>query len=188
MKFSTPFNKSALILAIGMALVSTTTLADDSHQGHGMGAHAVMEPSMDASKMDHSSMNMGINTDTMSDVGMPAPGVKPNKVVHVLLNDDGSITFKKEVKIEPNDVVQFVVLNVGDEVHEFSIGSAQEQIKHREMMKSMGDHQHDSGSAVTVQPGKAKQLTWHFHGQTEVELACNIPGHAEDGMIKHLSL
>jgi uncharacterized cupredoxin-like copper-binding protein len=186
MTFSTPFNKSALMLV--MALVSTTTLADGSHQGNEAGSHSAMERSMAAQTMDHSSMNMEVNSATMSDVGMPAPGVKPNKVVHVLLADDSTITFKKEVKIEPNDVVQFVVLNVGDEVHEFSIGSAREQIKHREMMKKMGNHQHDSGSAVTVQPGKAKQLTWHFHGQTEVELACNIPGHAEDGMVKHLSL
>ncbi|MGB5121546.1 MAG: copper-binding protein, partial [Vibrio fluvialis] len=37
---------------------------------------------------------------------------------------------------------------------------------------------------VTVQPGKAKQLMWHFQGDNHVEFACNIPGHAEAGMVK----
>lgn len=184
MTITIQLSKSALMIAMSATLLSTSVLAEDAHKGHDMGANATM----DHSTMDHSTMNMEANAATMSDVGMPAPGVKPNKVVHVLLNDDNTITFKKDVKIESNDVVQFVIMNVGLDVHEFSIGSAKEQLDHREMMKKMGNHQHDSGSAVTVQPGKAKQLTWHFHGQKDVELACNIPGHAEGGMVKHLSL
>lgn len=139
---------------------------------------------MGHSKMDHSMMNM----EGMSAVGMPAMGAKPDKVVHVLLNDDMTIKFKKEVKIDPNDVVQFVVLNVGKTDHEFTIGSEQEQLEHREMMKNMSNHMHDSGNAVTVKPGKAKQLLWHFHGESDVEFACNIPGHAEAGMVKKISL
>lgn len=66
------------------------------------------------------------------------------------------ITFKKDVTIEPNDVVQFVVMNTGKIDHEFSIGSAVEQLKHREMMRQMGNHEHDSGSTVTVNPAKPK--------------------------------
>ncbi|PRQ63940.1 copper-binding protein [Vibrio sp. V01_P9A10T6] len=149
---------------------------------------------MDHSKMDHGSMamkqtdTMNMAMDDMSEVGMPAKGAKPDKVVHVLLSDDMKITFKKEVNIEPNDVVQFVVMNTGKIDHEFSIGSAAEQLKHREMMRQMGNHKHDGGSAVTVVPGKAKQLLWHFHGDNNVEFACNIPGHAEAGMIKKIQL
>jgi uncharacterized cupredoxin-like copper-binding protein len=147
-------------------------------------ATSVAMAKTDHSKMDHSMMNM----EGMSDVGMPAKGVKPDKVVHVLLADDMTIKFKKEVQIEPNDVVQFVVMNVGKIEHEFTIGSAQEQLEHREMMRKMPHHNHDSGNAVTVQPGKAKQLLWHFHGEDTVEFACNIPGHAEAGMVKKVSL
>jgi uncharacterized cupredoxin-like copper-binding protein len=99
------------------------------------------------------------------------------------------IRFKKEVKIEPNDVVQFVVLNTGKIDHEFTIGSEKEQVEHREMMKTMSaGHMHDSGNSVTVKPGKAKQLLWHFHGDNQVEFACNIAGHAEAGMIKKITL
>jgi uncharacterized cupredoxin-like copper-binding protein len=165
---------------IALALTLSTPLAFAQMD------HSKMDHSkMDHSKMDHSNM---MNMEGMSEVGMPAKGAKPDKVVHVILADDMSISFKNDVTIEPNDVVQFVVMNTGKIDHEFSIGSATEQLEHREMMRKMPTHAHDSGSTVTVKPGKAKQLLWHFHGDNKVEFACNIPGHAEAGMTKSITL
>lgn len=177
---------TTLLSTTAIAFVPVTLAdADHAHMDHSNMDHSTMNhANMDQSKMDHSMMNM----EGMSAVGMPAMGAKPDKVIHVLLNDDMSITFKKDVQIESNDVVQFVVLNVGKMEHEFAIGSHDEQLAHREMMKSMGGHDHDMGNAVTVKPGKAKQLLWHFHGESDIELACNIPGHAEQGMIKEITL
>lgn len=175
------------LIAIALTLTTATAFAEMDHS-------MIKNGEMDHSKMDHSMMKDGkmdhsmMNMEGMSEVGMPATGAKPDKVVHVLLSDDMKITFKNKVDIEPNDVVQFVVMNTGKIDHEFSIGSATEQLEHREMMKNMGNHAHDSGSTVTVKPGKAKQLLWHFHGDNNVEFACNIPGHAEAGMVKSLTL
>ncbi|MDH5895948.1 copper-resistant cuproprotein CopI [Vibrio splendidus] len=190
------------LIAIALTLTTATAFAEMDHSAvdHSSKDHSGMEHSMmkngemDHSKMDHSMMKDGkmdhsmMNMEGMSEVGMPATGAKPDKVVHVLLSDDMKITFKNKVDIEQNDVVQFVVMNTGKIDHEFSIGSASEQLEHREMMKNMGNHAHDSGSTVTVKPGKAKQLLWHFHGDNQVEFACNIPGHAEAGMVKALTL
>ncbi|PTP80960.1 copper-resistant cuproprotein CopI [Vibrio splendidus] len=175
------------LIAIALTLTTATAFAEMDHSmmKNGEMDHSKMDHSMmKDGKMDHSMMNM----EGMSEVGMPATGAKPDKVVHVLLSDDMKITFKNKVDIEPNDVVQFVVMNTGKIDHEFSIGSASEQLEHREMMKNMGNHAHDSGSTVTVKPGKAKQMLWHFHGDNNVEFACNIPGHAEAGMVKSLTL
>ncbi|MEZ8794188.1 cupredoxin family protein [Vibrio splendidus] len=175
------------LIAIALMLTTATAFAEMDHSmmKNGEMDHSKMDHSMmKDGKMDHSMMNM----EGMSEVGMPATGAKPDKVVHVLLSDDMKITFKNKVDIEPNDVVQFVVMNTGKIDHEFSIGSASEQLEHREMMKNMGNHAHDSGSTVTVKPGKAKQMLWHFHGDNNVEFACNIPGHAEAGMVKSLTL
>ncbi|MBY7895324.1 cupredoxin family protein [Vibrio fluvialis] len=177
------------VLALALSLTSPLALADMMHSDSkqsGMDHSMMSSDKMPQQGMDHSGMmNMG----EMSDVGMSATGSKPTKVVHVLLSDDMKITFKKEVDIQPNDVVQFVIMNTGKIDHEFSIGSAKEQLMHREMMRSMnGQHMHDSGSTVTVQPGKAKQLMWHFQGDNHVEFACNIPGHAEAGMVKKVTL
>ncbi|MEZ8822493.1 copper-binding protein [Vibrio sp. 10N.222.54.A1] len=180
------------LIAIALTLTTATAFAEMDHSNMD---HSMMKSGeMDHSKMDHSMMKDGkmdhsmMNMEGMSEVGMPATGAKPDKVVHVLLSDDMKITFKNKVEIEPNDVVQFVVMNTGKIDHEFSIGSASEQLEHREMMKNTGNHAHDSGSTVTVKPGKAKQLLWHFYGDNNVELACNIPGHAEAGMVKSLTL
>lgn len=150
---------------------------------------------MDHSKMDHGEMKMdhsGMDMEGMSAVGMPAKGAKPDKVIHVILSDDNKITFKKDVDIQPNDVVQFVVMNTGKIDHNFTIGSEEEQAKHRKMMATMDhsnhEHDHDDGSSVTVAPGKAKQILWHFHGDNNVVLSCNMPGHSEAGMTKTLTL
>ncbi|MEZ8061049.1 copper-resistant cuproprotein CopI [Vibrio splendidus] len=192
------------LIAIALTLTTATAFAamdhsavdhssmDHSDMDHSMMKNGEMDHSMMTSgKMDHSKMmNMDgmMDMEGMSEVGMPAKGAKPDKVVHVLLSDDMKITFKNKVDIEPNDVVQFVVMNTGKIDHEFSIGSASEQLEHREMMKNMGNHAHDSGSTVTVKPGKAKQMLWHFHGDNNVKFACNIPGHAEAGMVKAVTL
>ncbi|CAH1564952.1 copper-resistant cuproprotein CopI [Vibrio rotiferianus] len=184
------------LITLALTLTTTTAFAqmDHSNMDHGNMDHSNMKHEnmdhgsmkMDHSKMDHSNM---MDMPGMSAVGMPAKGAKPDKVVHVLLSDDMTIKFKKDVKIEPNDVMQFVVMNTGKINHEFTIGSAKEQLEHREMMKAMtGGHMHDSGNSVTVEPGKAKQLLWHFHGDNKVEFACNIPGHAEAGMVKKIEL
>jgi uncharacterized cupredoxin-like copper-binding protein len=168
------------MITLALSFISTGLLANEmDHSAMGHMDHSNM-------KMDHAGM---MNMDGMSDVGMPAAGAKPDKVVHVILADDMSITFKKDVTIKPNDVVQFVVMNTGKIDHEFSIGSMSEQLKHRNMMKTMASgHEHDSGSTVTVKPGKAKQLLWHFHGDNNIEFACNIAGHAEAGMVKSVKI
>ena len=197
------------LIAIALTLTTATAFAEMDHSAldHSSKDHSGMDHSMMKNgEMDHSNMNHSImkggkmdhskmmnmdgmmDMEGMSEVGMPAQGAKPDKVVHVLLSDDMKITFKNKVDIEPNDVVQFVVMNTGKIDHEFSIGSASEQLEHREMMKNMGNHAHDSGSTVTVEPGKAKQMLWHFHGDNQVEFACNIPGHAEAGMAKSITL
>ncbi len=190
MKKTLKMKKTLLAVLLSVSTTSVLAEMDHSKMDHSSMNHNSMDHSkmnhaeMDHSKMDHSMMDM----EGMSDVGMPAIGAKPDKVIHVLLNDDMTIKFKKEINIEPNDVVQFVVMNVGKMEHEFSIGSTKEQLEHRKMMKKMSDHAHDSGNSVTIAPGKAKQLLWHFHGDNNVEFACNIPGHAEAGMVKTVTL
>jgi len=184
-----------ITLTIALTLSSTVAFAAmNNTMGHSSMDHSKMDHSqmssdsmmMNGTDMDHGKM---MNMDGMSDVGMPANGAKPDKVVHVILSDDMKITFKKEVNINPDDVVQFVVINSGKIDHEFTIGSKAEQQMHREMMKQMdGQHMHDMGNAVTVKPGKAKQMLWHFQGDNNIEFACNIPGHAEAGMTKKITL
>ena len=46
-----------------------------------------------------------------------------------------------------------------------------------------GSMKHDDPNSVLVEPGKTEELTWTFTQATELEFACNIPGHYESGMV-----
>jgi uncharacterized cupredoxin-like copper-binding protein len=36
---------------------------------------------------------------------------------------------------------------------------------------------------VLVEPGQTKELVWKFTKATELDFACNMPGHYEAGMV-----
>lgn len=42
---------------------------------------------------------------------------------------------------------------------------------------------HHDGNSVLVEPGKTAELTWTFGSATELEFACNMPGHYQAGMV-----
>lgn len=42
---------------------------------------------------------------------------------------------------------------------------------------------HHDGNSVLVEPGKTAELTWTFGAATELEFACNMPGHYQAGMV-----
>ncbi|ROV59629.1 copper-binding protein [Vibrio ponticus] len=171
-------------LMITLSLVSSLAFAANDMNHNNMDHGNMEHGKMDHSKMDHSMMNMS----GMSAVGMPAKGAKADKVVHVILSDDKPIQFKKQVEIKPNDVVQFVVMNTGSKVHEFAIGSEAELAKHSKMMQQMAGMEHDTNSSIIVEAKKARQFTWHFHGDNKVSIDCNIKGHDQHGQSLTLNL
>ena len=42
---------------------------------------------------------------------------------------------------------------------------------------------HDDPNSVLVGPGEKKELVWKFSKATELQFACNLPGHYEAGMV-----
>ena len=50
------------------------------------------------------------------------------------------------------------------------------------MMRQMPNMKHDEPNVVTVEPGETKELIWRFGKDADVEFACNIKNHAEEGM------
>ncbi|SDG48393.1 Uncharacterized copper-binding protein, cupredoxin-like subfamily [Onishia taeanensis] len=101
-----------------------------------------------------------------------------------------------ELAITPGKTVKFEITNTGNLKHEFVIGTAEAQAKHREMMLEMasggghdmsgGHHGGDHGDgmpSVTIAPGGTATLVWTAPQDTDtLEFACNIPGHYESGM------
>jgi uncharacterized cupredoxin-like copper-binding protein len=100
----------------------------------------------------------------------------------------------KSLQVKDGETVRFVVRNDGREPHELIIGTVSEHAEHRKMMRDMieqqkkGQHQTHSMSAMShssgvwVEPGKTETFVWTFKRTPNLEFACNIPGHYEDGM------
>lgn len=123
-----------------------------------------------------------------SAVGKPAAESAATKTIVVTTLDSMRYTFSPQPDLKANDIVKFVITNMGKIPHEFSIGDEKEQKAHRNMMRQMPDMVHQDGNTVTVKPGETKVLTWEFNGEIEVIFACNIPGHFEAGMFKTVDI
>jgi uncharacterized cupredoxin-like copper-binding protein len=123
--------------------------------------------------------------------GKPGDPAKVTRTIEVVAADNEFSL--KSLKVKDGETVRFVVRNDGLDPHEFLIGTVHEHAEHRQMMKAMmeqqktGGHAHDMPmeaheSGVSVQPGKTAAFVWTFVGTPNLEFACDIPGHYEDGM------
>jgi len=148
---------------------------DDDHHHHG-----ATEDDHHHSNPDGHAHGPGSHA---SAVGGPGDATAVNRIVRVDLLDSMRFAFDKPLDLQRGDVVRFVVTNRGQIRHEFSIGNEKEQSAHRAMMRKMPDMVHEDPNTVTVEPGGSKELVWRFDGEDPVVFACNIPGHAEAGMV-----
>lgn len=123
-----------------------------------------------------------------SAVGRAGQQSEVSKTVTVALLDTMRFEFDPPLNLAQGDVVLFKVSNQGKIRHEFSIGSENEQSGHRQMMQQMPNMVHEDPNTVTVEPGQTKELVWKFEGNVPVVFACNIPGHAEAGMVAQIHL
>ena len=111
-----------------------------------------------------------------------------------------------EININKDETIKFIVLNVGELVHEFNIATKEMHIKHqpemmmmvvneiilpdrvdkekmRQMAKKNPAMAHDHSNSVLLSPGEKAELIWKFSNKTKLQAACNVPGHYEAGMI-----
>jgi uncharacterized cupredoxin-like copper-binding protein len=121
--------------------------------------------------------------------GRPSDAAKAARTVQVVATDNSFSL--KSLQVRDGETVRFVIRNDGFEAHEFLIGTAAEHAEHLAMMKAMIEQQkrtgraappmqHDSG--ITVLPGETATWTWTFARTANLQFACDIPGHYEDGM------
>ncbi|KPN91755.1 cupredoxin domain-containing protein [Pseudomonas nunensis] len=143
------------------------------------------------------------------DFGQPAPAAKASRSVEVVMGD---MSFDpKAIGIKAGETIRFVLVNKGQLLHEFNLGDAAMHAAHQQEMLKMQqsgmltptamkemdhgsmagmDHgmKHDDPNSVLVPPGKTAELTWTFSKATQLEFACNIPGHYQAGMVGKLTV
>ncbi|WP_417516160.1 cupredoxin domain-containing protein [Marinobacter sp.] len=109
------------------------------------------------------------------------------------------------IEVKPGETVRFVVLNKGQLVHEFNIGTPDMHEAHQKEMKMMVEHgviqggklnhdmmemdmgngqsmKHDDPNSVLLEPGESQEVVWTFSEKGNIEFACNVPGHYQAGM------
>lgn len=115
----------------------------------------------------------------------------------------------KTITVKPRETVRFVIENLGQSVHEFMIGTPKMHAMHQQELIAMvrqglisahhidhdklTDHLHSERplhsrrhydlSSVLLEPGEIKTLVWNFPDPSQIQFACNIPGHFEAGML-----
>ena len=141
---------------------------------------------------------------TMNMIGEKGDPAEVSKVIEVKMYDNYYEPNKFEIK--KNQTIKFIVYNYGELVHEFNIATKEMHLKHQpEMMKmvvndiivggkidknkmkemSKMDHSmsHSHSNSVLLEPNQSAELIWKFNSDANLEVACNIPGHYESGMV-----
>ena len=123
-------------------------------------------------------------------VGDPS---KVSRVVDVVATDNAFSL--KSLDVKEGETIRFQVRNEGFTEHEFVIGTKAEHAEHLKMMRAMIEQQKKMGghaghamapmehtSGVSVSPGATASFVWTFVRTGNLEFACDMPGHYEDGM------
>ena len=114
-------------------------------------------------------------------------------------------------QIKEGETIKFEVENAGMLVHEFNIANKMMHMKHQpemikmaengillafsidkkkmkkmaEMDKSMG---HSHSNSVLLEPKQKGDIIWKFDNAVNIEVACNVPGHYQAGMIAKVNI
>ena len=110
------------------------------------------------------------------------------------------------IKVKKGETIKFIVRNLGEMVHEYNIATKEMHIKHQPEMQRLVEHEillvdkidmkkmkemskkdhslsHSHSNSVMIEPKKTGEIIWKFSQNLSLEMACNVPGHYETGMV-----
>ena len=67
--------------------------------------------------------------------------------------------------------------------HDILLGDRIDHKKMKEMSKKDHSLGHKHANSVMLEPNKTGEIIWKFSKDISLEMACNIPGHYETGMV-----
>jgi uncharacterized cupredoxin-like copper-binding protein len=121
-------------------------------------------------------------------VGGPADAAHATRSIEVSTHDTMAYE-PAAIKVAAGETITFVVTNVGQSTHEFTIGNAAMQQEHADAMAHMpAGMAHDLPNSITLQPGETKELTWQFGHAGPLEYGCHEHGHYDAGMHGQISV
>lgn len=121
----------------------------------------------------------------MMQIGMPGDTAKIGRTVTITMMEtaDGEMLFEpRDLMFAQGETVHFKITNAGEVDHEFVMDTPANNEKHRALMMTFPEMEHDDANAVSLAPGESGEITWTFANAGEFNFACLIPGHMEMGM------
>jgi len=114
-------------------------------------------------------------------------------------------------QINAGETIKFEVENAGELVHEFNIANKMMHIKHQPEMEKMVENEilfadsidkdkmkkmakidksmgHSHSNSVLLEPKQKGDIIWKFDNAVNIEIACNVPGHYQAGMIAKVNI
>ena len=114
-------------------------------------------------------------------------------------------------KIKAGETIKFEIENAGDLVHEFNIANKMMHLKHQPEMEKMVENEilladsidkdkmkkmakidkamgHSHSNSVLLEPKEKGDIVWKFENAMNIEIACNVPGHYQVGMIAKVDI
>ena len=114
-------------------------------------------------------------------------------------------------QINAGETIKFELENAGELVHEFNIANKMMHMKHQPEMEKMVDNEilfadsidknkmkkmakidksmgHSHSNSVLLEPKQKGNIIWRFDNAVNIEVACNVPGHYQAGMIAKVNI
>ncbi|MDG1373110.1 MAG: cupredoxin domain-containing protein [Paracoccaceae bacterium] len=152
----------------------------------------------------HGSGHGSSHGDGHASYGKPGKASAASRTITITMKDN--FFEPEDLEIAHGETIRFVIKNEGDLVHEFNIGTAETHENHAPTMQMMVDHgvlatdkinhdvaksmqasmghgMHDEPNSILLEPGKSGEIVWTFPDGGEIEIACNVPGHYDGGMV-----
>ena len=142
-------------------------------------------------------------------IGSKGKESEVSRVVKVLMYDN--YYEPSSFQIKAGETIKFEVENNGMLVHEFNIANKMMHMKHqpemikmfengilladsidKEKMKKMAKMDkamgHSHSNSVLLEPKQKGEIIWKFDNALNIEVACNVPGHYQVGMIAKVDI
>ena len=132
-----------------------------------------------------------------------------SRVIKVIMYDN--YYEPSSFQINAGETIKFEIENAGELVHEFNIANKMMHINHQPEMEKMVENEilfadsidknkmkkmakidksmgHSHSNSVLLEPKQKGDIIWKFENAVNIEVACNVPGHYQAGMIAKVNI
>ena len=146
---------------------------------------------------------------SMNMIGEKGDPKKIDRTIEIEMYDN--YYYPTQIDVKKGETVKFIVKNLGELVHEYNIGTKEMHIKHQPEMAKLVEHEilladkidhekmkkmakkdhslgHSHSNSVLLEPNETGEIIWKFTKDISLEMACNMPGHYETGMVGKINV